>query len=95
MVQTIHGAGDVLLRHIEGLLTVSRDEIGAEAPPVETVDLYALLISLRDMLAVEADRKSVRLGLSMDAGVPRFIRAESGLLLDTIQNLGGNAVEIH
>ncbi len=93
MVQTIHGAGDVLLRHIEGLLTVSRDEIGAEAPPVETVDLYALLVSLRDMLAVEADRKSVRLGLSMDAGVPRFIRAESGLLLDTIQNLGGNAVK--
>ena len=93
MVQTIRGAGGVLLRHIEGLLTVSRDEIAAEAPPVETVDLYALLVSLRDMLAVEADRKGVRLGLSMDAGAPRFIRAESALLLDTIQNLGGNAVK--
>ncbi len=45
------------------------------------------------MLAVEADSKGVRLGLSIDAGAPRFIRAESGLLLDTIQNLGGNAVK--
>ena len=93
MVQTIRAAADVLLRHIEALLTLSRDEIGVEAPPVETVDLYALLVSLRDVLAVEADRKNVRLGLSIDAGVPRFIRAESGLLLDTIQNLGGNAVK--
>ncbi len=93
MVQTIGGAGGVLLRHIEGLLTVSRDEIGAEAPPPERVDLYALLVSLRAMLAVEADRKGVRLGLSIDAAAPRFIRAEPGLLLDTIQNLGGNAVK--
>ncbi len=93
MVQTIRGAADVLLRHIEALLTLSRDEIGADAPPVETVDLYALLVSLRDMLAVEAGRKNVRLGLSVDARVPRYIRAESGLLLDTIQNLGGNAVK--
>jgi two-component system, sensor histidine kinase RpfC len=93
MVKTIRGAGGILLRHIEGLLTVSRDEIAAKAPPVETVDLYALMVSLRDMLAVEADRKGIRLGLSMDVGAPRFIRAESGLLLDTIQNLGGNAVK--
>ena len=95
MVQTIGGAGGVLLRHIEGLLTVSRDEIGAEAPPPERVDLYALLVSLRAMLAVEADRKGVRLGLSIDAAAPRFIRAEPGLLLDTIQKSRRQCGEIH
>ena len=93
MVQTICGAANVLLRHIEGLLTVSRDEIGADARQVERVDLYALLISLRAMLAVEADKKGVRLGLAIEGGTPRHIRSEPGLLLDVVQNLGGNAVK--
>ncbi|MGP0105855.1 ATP-binding protein [Rhodoblastus sp.] len=93
MIQTIRGAGGVLLRHIEGLLTISRDEFVATTPPPESVDLYALLVSLRAMLAVEAERKGVRLGLCIDAGAPRFVRAEPGLLPDTIQNLGGNAVK--
>ncbi|MCI4677347.1 response regulator [Rhodoblastus acidophilus] len=93
MVETIRGAGGLLLRHIEGLLTVSRDEIGVEAPPPERIDLYALLMSLRAMLAVEADGKGVRLGLSIGAGAPRYILSDAGLLLDTIQNVGGNAVK--
>ncbi|HUO55774.1 MAG TPA: ATP-binding protein [Rhodoblastus sp.] len=93
MVQTICGAGGVLLRHIEALLAIARDEIGAEDRRAERVDLYALLLSLRAMLAVEAGEKGVRLGLSIDAGTPRHVRVEPGLLLDVLQNLGGNAVK--
>jgi two-component system sensor histidine kinase RpfC len=93
MIQTLNGAAAILLRHIEALLTVSRDEIGTQAARPERVDLFALLVSLRALLAVEADKKGVRLGLSIDADTPRHIVAEPDLLLDIFQNLGGNAVK--
>jgi two-component system sensor histidine kinase RpfC len=93
MVQTLSGAANILLRHIEALLSVSRDEIGSDTPRLERIDLFALLLSLRDLLAVEADKKGVRLGLCLEAGAPQHIRAEPGLLLDILQNLAGNAVK--
>ncbi|WP_374545788.1 ATP-binding protein [Rhodoblastus sp.] len=93
MVQTMSGAAEIQLRHIEALLRVSRDEIGGEGARAEGVDLFALLLSLRALLAVEADKKGVRLGLVIDASAPRHILSEPGLLLDILQNLGGNAVK--
>ena len=93
MVQTMEGAGGLLMRHIEALLSVSRDEMERRQKPRERIDLLALLASLRAMLAVEADKKGVRLGLSIEAETPRHVRAEPGLLLDLLQNLGGNAVK--
>ena len=93
MVHTICAAGGVLLRHIEALLNIARDEIESAPARVERVDLHAMLLSLRALLAVEADKKGVRLGLCIEAGVPRFIRADPSLLLEVLQNLGGNAVK--
>jgi two-component system sensor histidine kinase RpfC len=93
MVQTMSGAGAILLRHIEALLTVSRDEAGPSPARPERVDLFALLVSLRALLAVEADRKGVRLGLCIDCDTPRHILADPALLLDVLQNLAGNAIK--
>ena len=93
MVQTMEGAGGLLMRHIEALLSVPRYEMERRQKPPERIDLLALLASLRAMLAVEADKKGVRLGLSIEAETPRQVRAEPGLLLDLLQNLGGNAVK--
>ena len=93
MVQTMEGAGGLLMRHIEALLNVSRDEMERRQKPQERIDLLALLASLRGLLAVEADKKGVRLGLSIEAETPRHVRSEPGLLLDLLQNLGGNAVK--
>ncbi len=93
MVQTMEGAGGLLMRHIEALLSVSRHEMERRQKPPERIDLLALLAPLRALLAVEADKKGVRLGLSIEAETPRHVRAEPGLLLDLLQNLGGNAVK--
>jgi two-component system sensor histidine kinase RpfC len=93
MAQTISGAADILLRHIEALLSVARDQIGDGAASAQSVDLFALLMSLRSLLAVEADKKGLRLGLCLDADLPRHVVCEPGLLLDVLQNLGGNAVK--
>jgi two-component system sensor histidine kinase RpfC len=93
MVQTLSGAGSLLLRHIEGLLTVSRDEMERGKATPERVDLLALLISLRALLAVEAEKKGLRLGLFLEADTPRHIVAEPDLLRDVLQNLVGNAVK--
>ncbi|WP_294541865.1 ATP-binding protein [uncultured Rhodoblastus sp.] len=93
MIRTVSGAGSLLLRHIEGLLTVSRDEIERGQAPPERVDLPALMISLRAMLAVEAEKKGLALGLCLEADTPRHIVAEPGLLVDVLHNLVGNAVK--
>ena len=93
MARTISGAGSILLRHIEALLKVSRDEMDQDQGGASVVDLFALLADLRAVLAVEADKKDVRLGLFVEAGTPRYIFADQGLLLDIFQNLVGNAVK--
>ena len=93
MAQTLSGAGGIMMRHIEALLTVSRDEIGPRSTTPERVDLLALLTNLRALLAVEADKKGVRLGVSIEAETPCRVWAEPGVLLDALQNLGGNAVK--
>ena len=93
MIQTLNSAAAMLLRHIDSLLTVSRDEIGARTAEPERVDLLALLVSLRALLAVEADEKGVRLGLCIEDDTPRHIITDSALLLDILQNIGGNAVK--
>ncbi len=93
MAKTLSGAGGIMMRHIEALLTVSRDEIGPRLLAPERIDLLAMLTSLRALLAVEADKKGVRLGVCLDAETPSHILADPGVLLDVLQNLGGNAVK--
>jgi two-component system sensor histidine kinase RpfC len=93
MVRTLSDAGSLLLRHIEGLLTLSRDEIEPAKAAPERVDLLEMLISLRALLAVEAEKKGVALGLCVEADTPRHIVVEPDLLRDVLQNLAGNAVK--
>jgi two-component system sensor histidine kinase RpfC len=93
MVRTLSDAGSLLLRHIEGLLPLSRDEIEPGRAAPERVDLLELLISLRALLAVEAENKGLALGLCVEADTPRHIIAEPDLLRDVLQNLVGNAVK--
>jgi two-component system sensor histidine kinase RpfC len=93
MTRTLSESAQSLLRQIESLLGAARDEIGASAPALESVDLFALLASMRAMLAVEAEAKGVRLALMIEVGTPRFIHADPRQLLDIIQNVAGNAVK--
>jgi two-component system sensor histidine kinase RpfC len=93
MVQTLSSAGSLLLRHVEGLLTLSRDEINPDKAAPERVDLLEMLISLRALLAVEAEKKGLALGLCVEADTPRHIVVEPDLLRDVLQNLVGNAVK--
>jgi two-component system sensor histidine kinase RpfC len=93
MSKTLSEAAQTLLGQIEHLLAGARDEIRAEARPDETVDLHALLESLRAMLAVEAEAKGVRLGLTIEADAPRVLRGDRRALQEIFQNVVGNAVK--
>ena len=57
------------------------------------MDFFALLVSLRAMLAVEAEAKGVRLGLMIDADTPRYISGDRRSLHEILQNVIGNAVK--
>jgi two-component system sensor histidine kinase RpfC len=93
MARTLSEAAQNLLCQIEGLLAGARDEIGGEKSREETIDLFALLVSLRALLAVEAEAKGVRLGLMIETGTPRHIRGDRRHLQEIFQNVVGNAVK--
>ncbi len=93
MTRTLGDAGKSLLSQIDALLGAARDECGDPAPHAENIDLFELLLSLRAILAVEAERKGVRLGLLIEAGTPRWLRGDPRALRDIFQNVAGNAVK--
>lgn len=95
MSRTLSEAARTLLRQIEHLLAGAREEMSGErgAPQDETVDLFALLISLKALLSVEAEAKGVRLGLLIEGQTPRHIRGDRRRLHEILQNVAGNAVK--
>ncbi|MBB4197819.1 hypothetical protein CCR94_11665 [Rhodoblastus sphagnicola] len=100
MARTLGDAAETLLAQVEHLLSGAREEFSPEVSPEigeaareETIDLFALLITLRALLAVEAEAKGVSLGLMIEAETPRHIRADRRRLQEIFQNVAGNAVK--
>ncbi len=94
MTRTLQESAQTLLRQIEHLLSGAREEIGQEdGGDEEIVDFVALLVSLRAMLAVEAEAKGVRLGLMIEADTPSHILCDRRRVQEIFQNVVGNAVK--
>jgi two-component system sensor histidine kinase RpfC len=101
MALTLSEAARELLRQIEHLLSSARDEIGAgdetgagsERAQDEAFDLFALALSTRALLAVEAEAKGLRLGLMIEAHTPRHIRGDRRRVQEMLRNVAGNAVK--
>lgn len=94
MTRTLEDSAQTLLRQIEHLLSAARQEIGQnDGGDEEVVDVLALLVSLRAMLAVEAEAKGVRLGLMIEAEAPSHILCDRRRVQEILQNVVGNAVK--
>ena len=93
MARTVGRSGKTLLGLIDAILDYSRLEAAPAPAPPEAVDLYALLSETRDMLAVEAQRKGVHLGVFIAPLAPRCVSSNARHLRDILNNLVGNAVK--
>ncbi|MEK9662009.1 MAG: histidine kinase dimerization/phospho-acceptor domain-containing protein, partial [Alphaproteobacteria bacterium] len=93
MTQTIRASSLSLLRIIDDILDLSKIEAGKlalEAVPMRLRNTIESAISLQKLAADEA---KVRLHLSIDAQIPKHIRADPLRLRQVLTNLLSNAIK--
>ena len=82
-----------LLSLIGSILDFSRVEAGLMPVKHDPVDLAALLIELRDLVAIQARMKSLQLSIHASPDVPLTILGDRKHLLEVLVNLASNAVK--
>ncbi|WP_020174163.1 ATP-binding protein [Methyloferula stellata] len=93
MSRTIATAGRSLLALITSILDFSQKEVTKSPEREEEVDLFSLLASTRDMLAVQANARGLWLTLHITPRVPQFVTSDSRGLEQILVNLTGNALK--
>ena len=92
-VRIIGRAGHSLLDLINGVLDLSQMEAGDLSIREVPFALDELFESTCELLAFDAHRKGLALGLRIDPGVPRTMKGDSGRLRQILVNLIGNAIK--
>jgi PAS domain S-box-containing protein len=90
---TIRESAEGLLRIINDVLDFSKLDAGALTIEARAFDLHALFRHIEDILAPKARAKGIAFEVAIDAGVPRFVRADAGRIRQVLFNLAGNAVK--
>ncbi|TCT03547.1 sensor histidine kinase [Aquabacter spiritensis] len=88
----IHESGQHLLGLVNDILDLSRVEAGAYDLACEDLDMNALIAGCLEMMALEAERRSVTLSSSMPAILP-FLSADQRAMRQIVLNLLSNAVK--
>ena len=82
-----------LLSLIGSVLNFSRVEAGLMPVANEPVDLAALLVEVRDLVAIQARMKSLQLSIHVASPVPRHVSGDRIHLLEVLLNLAANAIK--
>jgi two-component system sensor histidine kinase RpfC len=93
MSETIGQSGRRLLTLINSVLDFSRAEAGRVTIKTTDFDLVSVLMEIRNMLAVETQRKDVRLAIHCTARTPHLVIGDKHHLAEVLINLAGNAVK--
>lgn len=93
IARTIRRSGEALLEIIDDILSFERFEAGAVRLHDEVFDPRALVGFVRDMLAVRAAEKDLRLELLVGDDVPPRALGDAGALRQVLLNLVGNAIK--
>ena len=93
MSETIGKSGRQLLALINSILDFSRAEAGHITIKAADFDLVAMLGEIRSMLALEAQRKGVRLAFHCTPRTPQLLVGDKHHLEEVLTNLAGNAVK--
>ena len=95
MSRTIANAGRSLLNLITSILDFSQKEVTKAPEKQDDVDLFALLASTRDMLAVQAQARGLWLTLHITLRTPQFIISDRRSLEEDSRQSHRQRVEIH
>ena len=89
----IERSGEHLLEMINDVLDLSKIEAGLQDLAPATFDLPRMLEDVGRMFELPAQDAGLRFERSVDAEVPRYVRADAGKLREILMNLLGNAVK--
>lgn len=91
--ETMHRSAQALLGLLENVLDLSRIEAGKVDVQSREFDLYALVKDTAEMMRHEADRKGLRLDVSIDPHTPYRVRGDEIRVRQILINLANNAVK--
>lgn len=89
----INRSGEHLLNLINDVLEMSKIESGRIFLRETSFDLYRLLDSLKEMLQLKAESKSLQFSFECSSDVPQYVQTDQGKLRQILINLLGNAIK--
>ncbi len=93
LARKAHGSGQALLAVINDVLDFSKIEAGGIELTVAPFELPALLDSIRDLLADQAARESIALGITIADDVPTRVAGDADRVRQIVLNLLSNALK--
>jgi len=91
LATTMRASGDILLNHVNDVLSLTRLETGAAALIPEPVDLRGLFDQILESQSAGADRAGNRMVAVISDDVPRVLSVDPRRLSQVLLNLVGNA----
>jgi signal transduction histidine kinase len=92
-LETINRSGEHLLGLINDILDLSKIESGQAEVRMHSFDLHRMVQELKEMFAIRARQKGLRLSAECETGVPQFVYTDEGKLRQILINLLGNALK--
>lgn len=93
LLEIINRSGEHLLSLINDVLEMSKIEAGKVFLKETCFDLYRLLDSLREMLQLKAETKSLQLIFNCTTDVPKYVQTDEGKLRQILINILGNSLK--
>ena len=92
-VETVRRSGDALLTLINDILDLSKIEAGKLELEIIDFDLRTLLEDVLELLAEQAQKKSLELACLVQPDVPTWVAGDPSRLRQVLTNLVGNAIK--
>ncbi|MCP4713730.1 MAG: response regulator, partial [Deltaproteobacteria bacterium] len=89
----IYSSGEHLLNLINNVLDISKIEAGHMVKEESVLDITRFMNEIKTLMAIETDKKGLKLTLQIDPGVKRFITVDAIKLRQVLINLIGNAIK--
>jgi PAS domain S-box-containing protein len=93
LLRSVSSAAQSLMAILNGILDVSKLESGRMELEDVGFDLHQMLLQVKDMVAINAERKGLTVTLDIAPTVPRGVRSDPTKLRQVVVNLMGNAVK--